>query len=96
MQASHIAILVLGIFVLGFFLYPVQKADSPDLSAEELECGRIAAYLMFENVIERALIRDIAVTRKTGNIVFASSYTFGGIHMSEVAANCIDGSAERV
>ena len=81
---------------LMIFLAPVRVEDSNSLTDEELECGITWAHLTFENVIERALIRDIAVTHKIGNIVYASSYTFGGIHMSEVAANCITASAYRV
>jgi hypothetical protein len=91
-------------YIIGFvavpllilILAPVRVEDSKELNDEELECGKTWAYLTFENVIERALIGDIAVTHKIGNIVYASSYTFGGIHMSEVAANCKAGSAHRV
>ena len=86
----------LGVATLLFFLWPVNVEDSKELTDEELQCGRTWAYLTFENVIERALIKDIAVTHKLGNVVYASSYTFGGIHMSEVAANCRAGNAYRI
>ena len=66
------------------------------LTTEEIACGHSWAYLTFENVIERALIRDIAVTHKVDDIVYASSYTFGGIRLSEVAINCQRGEARRV
>lgn len=81
---------------LAFLLVPVHKEDSSDLTIKEIECGQIGAHLTFENGIERALIRDIAVTHKVGEMIYVSSYTFGGIQMSEVAVNCRRGTARRM
>ncbi len=86
----------IAVSVVAVLFVPIAKEDSAALTTDEIECGQMWAYLTFENSIEKALIRSIAVTHKDGDSVFASAYTFGGIRIGQVEANCSHGSARRI
>lgn len=96
MRKIYIISGVVAVSAVAILFVPFDKEDSASLTANEIECGRIWAYLTFENVIEKALIRDVAVTHKDGDSVFAFAYTFGGIRLGQVEANCHRGSARRI
>jgi hypothetical protein len=90
-------VLATGGTVLVLSYLPLYRlaVDSPSLSPEEISCGKFWAAINIDNPIERFVTR-LSVTHKEGDTVYVSTYTFFGIPISNFAANCEQGSSQRL
>jgi hypothetical protein len=70
--------------------------NAPELSDEDIHCGKFGAAMLIDNPIERFVTRIAIATHKEGDVVFVSATTFFGVPISKFGANCATGSSQRL
>ncbi len=90
--------LVVGgvILVLSYLPLYWLVQNAPELSEEDIHCGKFGAAMLIDNPIERFVTRIAIATHKEGDVVFVSAYTFFGVPISKFEANCATGSSQRL
>lgn len=81
--------------VLGYIPLIWMESNTPVLTSDQAGCASEVVTIMIDNPLERLVTRQVLVEPTEKGAILIKGYTLFGIPVSNIAADCETGSAQR-